>query len=115
MAYKNNQQLATDETMSPTLEAAIVLWALERIDSRLPRKVKKNYGHQMVGDQCLVSLQPTIFQNIPNMLAELESGEEIMAARCRVQAGECNQLFIRKKEKVPKSFSKRRYPTNTSN
>ena len=69
----------------------------------------------MVGDQCLVSLQPTIFQNIPNMLAELESSEEIMAARCRVQAGECNQLFIRKKEKVPKSFSKRRYPTNTSN
>ena len=40
LAYKNNQQLATDETMSPTLEAAIVLWALERIDSRLPRKVK---------------------------------------------------------------------------
>ena len=41
LAYKNNTQLTADETMGPTLEAAIVLWTLERIDPRLPRKVKK--------------------------------------------------------------------------
>ena len=48
LAYKNNLELTTDEIMTPTLEATIVLWALERIDPRLPKKVKKNYGHQMV-------------------------------------------------------------------
>ena len=53
LAYKNNVQLGEDETMSPTLEATIVLWALERIDPRLPKKVKKMYGHQMVGDTLL--------------------------------------------------------------
>ena len=41
LVYKNNAQLDSDEKMSPTLEAAIVLWALERIDARLPKKVKK--------------------------------------------------------------------------
>ena len=58
LVYKNNLQITADETMTPTLEATIVLWTLERIDPRLPAKVKKNYGHQMVGNQCLVSLQP---------------------------------------------------------
>ena len=64
LMYKNNTILTEDETMTPTLEASIVMWALEKIDPRLPKKVKKNYGHQMVGHQCLMSLQPTIFQNI---------------------------------------------------
>ena len=40
LAYKNDTLLAADETMGPTLEAAIVLWALERIDPRLPKRVK---------------------------------------------------------------------------
>ena len=114
LMYKNNQQLTADEVMSPTLEAAIVLWALERIDVRLPKKVKKNYGHQMVGDQCLVSLQPTIFQNIPNMLAELDSGEEIMAARCHADMGECNQLSARKRDNFPRSLPRGRYVNKRS-
>ena len=85
LAYKNNLELTQDEIMTPTLEASIVLWALERIDARLPKKVKKNYGHQMVGSQCLVSLQPTIFQNIGAMITELDEMDSAQAARCSLQ------------------------------
>ena len=101
LAYKNDQQLTQDETMSPTLEASIVLWALERIDARLPKKVKKNYGHQMVGNQCLVSLQPTIFQNIGNMLLELDEVESAQAARCTTMLGECNILSSSQQSRAP--------------
>ena len=92
LVYKNNTQLEEDEKMSPTLEATIVLWALERIDIRLPKKVKKNYGHQMVGHNCLVSLQPTIFQNIGNMLNELDEAEIANTARMDATSSQCNLL-----------------------
>jgi len=72
LEYKNDEVLQVDEKMTPTLESTIVLWALERIDPRLPTKVQKMYGHQMTGNKCLMSLQPTIFQNIPLMLQELD-------------------------------------------
>ena len=39
--YKNNNTLADDEQLSPSFENAIVLWSLEKIDARLPAKVKK--------------------------------------------------------------------------
>ena len=102
LAYKNNQELTADEVMSPTLEATVVLWALERIDPRLPGKVKKNYGHQMVGNQCLVSLQPTIFQNIGAMLTELDTVDNAFAARCSAQTTECNAINTKRQEKAPR-------------
>ena len=103
LAYKGNVQLNADETMGPTLEAAIVLWALERIDPRLPKKVKQNYGHQMVGDTCLVTLQPTIFQNIGVMLSEMEDVDNATAARCNTQQGECNILATHRPKAPPLS------------
>ena len=48
------------EQLSPSFENAIVLWALEKIDPRLPGKVKKNYGHQMTGDITLKDIQNEI-------------------------------------------------------
>ena len=75
LEYKNNEELREDEKMTPTLESTIVLWALERIDPRLTLKVQKQYGHQMVGSKCLFTLQPTIFQNVPVMLQELDDGD----------------------------------------
>ena len=111
LVYKNNAQLDSDEKMSPTLEAAIVLWALERIDARLPKKVKKNYGHQMVGDNCLVSLQPTIFQNIGNMLTELNEAENGTIARCDVTNTQCNILSSQfgRRQQVTKPGSRRSF------
>ena len=108
LAYKNNQILNEDENMSPTLEATIVLWTLERIDPRLPLKVKKNYGHQMVGDQCLVSLQSTIFQNIGTMLSELDATDNALAARCEIQTNECNMVALRRQDKTPGRSSKKK-------
>ena len=107
LAYKNDQELTQDETMSPTLQASIVLWALERIDGRLPKKVKKNYGHQMTGNQCLVSLQPTIFQNIGAMLNELDEAENALAARCQV-SNECNTISPQYQFKQQSSSSRGR-------
>jgi hypothetical protein len=91
LQYKNDEVLQADEKMTPTLEATIVLWALERIDPWLPVKVQKNYVHQMVGKTCLVSLQPTIFQNIPAMLQELEEAEPRSSAHSLLGGGENGQ------------------------
>ena len=50
----------------------------------------------MTGDHCLVTLQPTIFQNIGIMLTELDDADNISAARCDSQQGECNLLSSRR-------------------
>ena len=114
LAYKNNLALTQDETMTPTLEASIVLWALERIDARLPKKVKKNYGHQMVGNQCLVSLQPTIFQNIGAMLLELDETETAQIARCTTQLSQCNLLSPQTIGRGPNRSSRGRQRRSTN-
>ena len=88
LEFRENEKLNEDERMSPTLESTIVLWALERIDPRLPVKVQKQYGHQLVGNKCLVTLQPTIFQNIAGM-AEPRTNAHALAAEddCQLNAG----------------------------
>ena len=73
--YKNNLELTEDEKLSPSFDNAIVLWSLEKIDPRLPPKVKRNYGHQMTGNTTLKDIQPIIFENIDNMLDDLEISE----------------------------------------
>ena len=104
LVYKDNTALTADEIVTPTLEASTVLWALEKIDPRLPWKVKKNYGHQMVGHQCLMSLQPTIFQNFGSMLVELDEAESASVARCIINSGECIYL-------TPRPTSSKQQPT----
>ena len=70
--YRNNFVLPEDEKLSPSFENAIILWSLEKIDARLPAKVKKNYGHQMTGDNTLKDIQPVIFEHIDSLLDELD-------------------------------------------
>ena len=77
--YKNNQVLTEDERLSPSFENAIVLWSLEKIDPRLPSKVKKDYGHQMTGDTTLRDLQAVIFENIPLMIEDLDQAQAAKA------------------------------------
>ena len=72
MSHKGSKVLAADETLSPTFEDAIVLWALEKIDPRLPKKVRKDYEHRLSGDTYLIDLQVTIFQSIHTMLEDLD-------------------------------------------
>jgi hypothetical protein len=92
LLYKNEEVLQEDKKMTPTLEASIILWALERIDPRLPVKVQKNYGHQMVGQTCLVTLQPTIFQNVKAMIQELDEAEQKSSANRICSEGGDGQL-----------------------
>ena len=70
--YRNDFVLTEDEKLSPSFENAIILWSLEKIDPRLPAKVKKSYGHQMHGDVTLKDIQPVVFDNISLMLEELD-------------------------------------------
>ena len=73
--FKNNLRLDEDEKLSPSFENAIVLWTLEKIDPRLPAKIKKDYGHQMTGDVTLKDLQPVIFENITSMIEDLDQAQ----------------------------------------
>ena len=77
--FKNDLVLTEDEKLSPSFENAIILWSLEKIDPRLPLKVKKNYGHQMTGNVTLKDIQPVIFENITLMLEELDQLETTKA------------------------------------
>ena len=66
--FKNNLVLDEDEKLSPSFENAIILWTLEKIDPRLPQKVKRDYGHQMTGNITLKDIQPVIFEDINTMI-----------------------------------------------
>ena len=73
--YQGDRELTADETLSPTFEETIVLWALEKIDPRLPAHVNKTFGHQMTGHTTLKDLQVQIFQRIPGMIQEMDDAE----------------------------------------
>ena len=74
--YKDGFKLPEDEIISPTFECAIMLWALEKIDPRLPSKVQKDFGFRMEGNTTLIELQTPVFQAIPGMLHELDNAAE---------------------------------------
>ena len=71
--YKDNQQLAQDEKMSPMLEDIILLNFISEIYSRLPSFVKTQYNHEMKKDERLMDFRTDILVNIPSFLEQLES------------------------------------------
>ena len=73
-------KLAADEKLSPSFEDIIIIWVLERIDRRLPAKVRKDYEHRLYGDIFLWDLQAVIFQAIPAMLNELAKEDSFASA-----------------------------------
>ena len=64
LPYSGNKILTEDETLTPTLECFIVMYALEKIDPRLPGKIQKDYGHRMQENVTLIDLASEIFQNV---------------------------------------------------
>ena len=70
-------RLDEDEKLSPSHEDSIILWTLERIDPRLPAKVRQDYESRLYGDTYLWDLQPMIFQAIPRMLCELDNAAKL--------------------------------------
>ena len=77
--YKNNLVLTEDEKLTPSFENAIVMWTLEKIDPRLPARVKKNYGYQMTGQTTLKDIQAVVFENIDLMIEELDQAQSSKA------------------------------------
>ena len=70
-----------DETLSPSFEDAIILWSLEKIDARLPKKVRKEYEHRLDNSTYLIDLHATIFQAIPSMLEDLDHSLGALAVK----------------------------------
>ena len=62
----------------------------------------------MVGNKCLMSLQPTIFQNIGAMLTELDTADNALAARCSAKPPECNLISTKYRDRAPKYQSRGR-------
>lgn len=79
IVYKSGKKLAEDELISPTFECMIMMWALEKLDPRLPSKVKKNFGFRMEGDITLMDLQTAVFQAVPGMIEELDESADAKA------------------------------------
>ena len=79
VTYRNGFVLPEDEKLTPSFENAIILWTLEKIDPRLPAKVKRDYGHQMTGNITLKDIQPVIFENISTMLEDLDQSQTTKA------------------------------------
>ena len=73
--YKNNLVLNEDEKISYTLESTIVFMALERIDPRLPKHVAQVYSHIMDSNTTAIDIQPMIFQNLSQLLQDIEVHE----------------------------------------
>ena len=108
--FKNDHLLTEDEKLSPSFENAIIMWALEKIDARLPAKVKKNYGHQMTGNTTLMDIQPVVFENIPGMLEELEYAQATKSFSAQIigDQSELNSIQFRNKNR---RNSSRQMPT----
>ena len=80
LPHWDNVALDEDERFSPTLENVFVLWALQLIDARLPSHVHKVFGHQLKDNTRLVDLQQQIFDQIPELLQDIEVAENSRAS-----------------------------------
>ena len=61
----------------------------------------------MVGDPCIVSLQPTIFNNITSMLEELDAADNAITVQ-RISA-ECNLITNRRRDNLPRNTTKKKF------
>ena len=73
--YKDGEELAQDEKMSPMLEDIILLNVIAEIDLRLPTFVKTHYNHKMKKDERLMDFKADILVNIPSFLEQLDVAE----------------------------------------
>jgi hypothetical protein len=75
LQYRDNFTLQEDEKFSPTLENVTVLWALQLIDPRLPNQVYKIFGHQLKNNTRLIDIHQQIFDQIPELIQDIETTE----------------------------------------
>ena len=80
--HNDNEVLGEDEKISSSFESVIVLWALEKINPRLPALVYKRFGHLMVNNTTLMDIHPLVFQQIDEML---ETSDQTEANKINIQ------------------------------
>ena len=80
LMYRDNHPLEEDERFSPLLENVVVLWALQLINQRLPNQVHKTFGHQLKNNVRLIDLRQQIFDQIPELLQDIEVTESNRAS-----------------------------------
>ena len=76
----DDEDITTDEVVSPTLENLIVLLWLEKLHPRLPALVKQKYATSL-RSKTLYSLKPEISMAIPSLLEEAQSVEDARVMR----------------------------------
>lgn len=69
---KHDEKLKEDKMLSSSFEDAIILWMLDKIDPRLPAKIKKDYEHRLGNTTYLSDFHSSIFQAIHCMLDNME-------------------------------------------
>ena len=76
----DDEEVTSDEVISPTVENLIVLLWLEKLHPRLPTIVKQKYATAL-RTKTLYSLKPEISMAIPSLLEEAQSIEEARVMR----------------------------------
>ena len=74
LAYKSST-MSEDEKFSPTLLNFILYYTIEKIDSRLMKKIKDKWGHLLDTDTCLHDKKDVILKAIPDLLKRLDQKE----------------------------------------
>ena len=68
-----NSQLAEDEKLSPTLLNFILYFTIDKIDSRLMKKIKDKWGHLLDKDNSLHDIKDPILKAIPDLLSKIDT------------------------------------------
>ena len=95
MDSKTGKLLQSDEVISPTMRDCLIIWALEKIDPRLPKRIKKIYEHRLSEKGVYLSdLQSSIFQQLPSILADLDRDANLNAITHARSAGVVDDVGV---------------------
>ena len=81
--YKNNKELATNETISPTFEDFILIEALRLIDERLPAHVREVYAHKIIKNKCIMDFKADILVNVDKFKKEMDDKEQMHSIKAQ--------------------------------
>ena len=101
----DDEEITSDEIVSPTLENLIVLLWLEKLHPRLPALVKQKYATAL-RSKTLYSLKPEISMAIPSLLEEAQSVDEARIMRMG-GSGSRNKSGYNKFDQARKPFTKK--------
>ena len=104
-----NANLTEDEKLTPSLLNFILFYTLEKIDARIPAKVKDKWGHILDGDKCLHDLKDVILKAVPEILTKFDSKDaELNAFNASGRKQAQNSQLNRNKISSYNSYGSRR-------